>query len=134
MDALLNQWEGGLTSVVRRPLADWLMAHPFLAWLVAHPLWALVLVGLGLLLLAGLWSAIARLTERFWLTLVRLPFQLMAWIFSGITGRLLRRSAPTAETAPDRLNAIVLRLENLQQEQALLLQEMHRLLAERTQE
>jgi hypothetical protein len=114
-------------------LQAWLLEHPIVAWLVLHPLWGLSLLGVVLLLFAGLWSAIARLTEGFWLTLVRLPFQLITWLFVTTTGLLMRRwvkPAPT-EASPDRLVEIMTRLEALQTEQEDLLQEMRQLLAER---
>jgi thiol:disulfide interchange protein len=126
-------WTEGLQSALLRPLQTWLLEHPLVAWLVLHPIWGLALLGVGLLLFAGLWSAIARLTEGFWLTLVRLPFQLVASVFAIITGLLLRRWAranPEAEQA-NRLGEIIARLEDLQTEQDDLLQEMRQLLAER---
>ena len=103
------------------------------AWLVLHPFWSLALAGLAILLFAGLWSAIARLTEGFWLTLVRLPFQLIAWLFTTTTGLLVKRwtKATPQELTSDRLTEIMARLESLQTEQEVLLQEMRQLLAER---
>lgn len=126
-------WTDSLQSVLVRPLQAWLMEHPVAAWLVLHPLWGLGLLGLAILLFAGLWSAIARLTEGFWLTLVRLPFQLLTWLFATTTGLLVRRWAKTTPTEanPDRLGEIMARLEALQTEQEDLLQEMRQLLAER---
>lgn len=126
-------WADALESALLQPLQAWLMEHPMVAWLVLHPLWGLGLLGAAILLFAGLWSAIARLTEGFWLTLVRLPFQLITWLFVVTTGWLVRRwvkpSPPTA--SPDRLGEIMARLEALQTEQKDLLQEMRQLLAER---
>jgi hypothetical protein len=128
-----SPWAEGLQSTLLKPLQAWLLEHPLVAWLVLHPLWALALVGLSILLLAGLWSAIARLTEGFWLTLVRLPFQLITWLFTATTGLLLQRWAQASppEANSDRLGEIMARLETLQGEQDDLLQEMRQLLAER---
>ncbi|HIK45034.1 MAG TPA: hypothetical protein IGR64_09120 [Leptolyngbyaceae cyanobacterium M65_K2018_010] len=127
-----------LQSVLLTPLQRWLTEHPLLGWLAGHPLWTLALVGLGLLLFAGLWSAIARLTEGFWLTLVRLPFQLGGWLFATtasllVKSLLVKQWAKTAkpEPSPDRLGEILARLATLQSEQAELLAEMRQLLADR---
>jgi hypothetical protein len=126
-------WTEGLQSALLKPLQSWLMEHPIVAWLVMHPLWGVALLGVAILLFAGLWSAIARLTEGFWLTLVRLPFQLISWLFTAVTALLVRRWAqgPAPEATSDRLSEIVARLEALQTEQEDLLQEMRQLLAER---
>ena len=126
-------WTDGLQSALLKPLQTWLSDHPMAAWFVLHPLWAGVLVVLILLLLAGLWSAIARLTEGFWMTLVRLPFQLVTWLFVTTVGLVLKRWPKGEATAvsPDRLGEIMARLEALQIEQENLLQEMRQLLAER---
>jgi hypothetical protein len=116
-----------------KPIQAWLMEHPLVAWFVLHPLWGLAVLGVAILLLAGLWSAIARLTEGFWLTLVKFPFQVVTWLFATTTGLLVRRWAKAApqEANADRLGEIIARLESLQTEQEDLLQEMRQLLADR---
>lgn len=125
-------WTDGLQSVLLNPVQTWLSEHPAVGWLVAHPLWGAGLLVLGILLLAGLWSAIARLTEGFWLTLVGLPFRLGGWLFTTVTGVLVQRWVkPTPQANPDRLTEIVGRLEALQTEQEDLLAEMRQLLGER---
>jgi len=128
-----SSWTDGIQSVLLQPLQSWLGEHPVVAWLVLHPLWSLALLGLAILLFAGLWSAIARLTEGFWLALVQLPFRLVTWLFAGTTGLLVKRWVGSSgqEAGPDRLTEIVTRLEVLQTEQADLLQEMRQILAER---
>ncbi|TVQ08486.1 MAG: hypothetical protein EA368_11680 [Leptolyngbya sp. DLM2.Bin27] len=122
-----------MQSVLLGPVQSWLAAHPLVGWLVAHPLWTLGLALVALLLFAGLWSAIARLTEGFWLSLVKLPFQLSGWIFAAVSGLLVRRWAkPTAVVAEaDRVSEIIGRLETLQTEQESLLEEMRTLLEKR---
>ncbi|WP_194056322.1 hypothetical protein [Nodosilinea sp. LEGE 06152] len=104
-----------------------------MGWLVGHPLWSLGLVVVVLLLFAGLWSAIARLTEGFWLNLVKLPFRLSGWIFGAVSGLLVRRWAKPTQLEPghDRIGEIVARLETLQTEQETLLEEMRQLLRKR---
>ncbi len=134
----IPSWPGGgltdgLQSVLLRPLQDWLLEHPVVAWFVSHPLWALALLALAILLFAGLWSAVARLTEGFWLTLVGLPFRVVTWIFTTTTVLVMRQWSkdPATDNSPDRLGEIMARLEALQTEQENLLQEMRQLLAER---
>jgi hypothetical protein len=97
-ETLTNPWE----SLLLRPMQGWLAEHPLLGWLLGHPLWLLGLVVVGLLLFAGLWSAIARLTEGFWLALVQFPFRLSNWIFGAVSGLLVRRWVRPATTADGR--------------------------------
>lgn len=125
-DGLANPWE----SLLLRPMQSWLAEHPLVGWLLGHPLWALGLALLGLLLFAGLWSAIARLTEGFWLALVGLPFRLSTWLFGAVSGVLVRRwvKSPQVERGADRLGEIMARLETLQTEQESLLDELRTLL------
>ena len=132
-DTFTNSWTNAAQSALLRPVQDWLMEHPLMGWLAGHPLWVLVLVVVGLLLFAGLWSAIARLTEGFWLSLVKLPFRLGGWIFGGLSGLLVRQWAKPAklEVGDNRLKEIMSRLETLQTEQESLLEEMRGLLGKR---
>lgn len=129
-DTFANSWGDAAQSALLRPVQGWLAEHPVMGWLVGHPLWALGLGILGLLLFAGLWSAIARLTEGFWLSLVKLPFQLSGWIFGTLSGLLVRQWAKPSKAEPgrDRMGEIVARLETLQTEQETLLEEMRQLL------
>lgn len=132
-DTFTNSWGDAAQSALLRPVQSWLMEHPLMGWLVGHPLVALVLVVVGLLLFAGLWSAIARLTEGFWLSLVKLPFRLSGWIFGAVSGLLVRQWAKPAklEAGENRLSEIMGRLETLQTEQESLLEEMKGLLGKR---
>ncbi|MDX1978126.1 MAG: hypothetical protein SFT94_10675 [Pseudanabaenaceae cyanobacterium bins.68] len=63
-----------------------------LTWLVSHPLQALFLGLLLLSLLSGLFSALSKLSEQLWLFLLRAPFQLIGWLFSGLTRKLAKPS------------------------------------------
>lgn len=128
-DGLGNPWE----SLLVGPVQGWLAQHPLLGWLVGHPLWALGLAGVGLLLFAGLWSAIARLTEGFWLALVGLPLRLSTWIFASLSRLLVRRwtKPPALAESSDRLDEILGRLATLQTEQETLLAEMREILEQR---
>jgi hypothetical protein len=133
------------TEAMQRAVADvfqdWLVAHPMLGWEITHPLWS---IGLGLLLLFlfwGLLNAISRLTERLWVTLLRIPLQLGQWIgqqllrFVKLPAWVLRSEHPTLQPEPIRrekrktLQDALLQLEQLQQEQVRLLQEIRQTLA-----
>ncbi len=139
-DTLNKSWVSVAQAALLNPVQSWLGEHPLAGWLLGHPLWMLALVALGLLLFAGLWSAIARLTEGFWLALVQLPWRLSHWIFAAVSGRLVRWwakpfGAKLSGTKPsgaglggDRLGEIMGRLETLQTEQEGLLEEMRELL------
>ncbi|PZV07467.1 MAG: hypothetical protein DCF32_07265 [Leptolyngbya sp.] len=129
-DTFANSWADAAQTALLRPVQGWLSEHPVMGWLVGHPLWAIALGILALLLFAGLWSAIARLTEGFWLSLVRLPFRLSGWIFGMVSGLLVRQWAKPAklEAGDNRLSEIMSRLEMLQTEQESLLEEMKGLL------
>jgi hypothetical protein len=133
MAVLTDTVTDALQSVLISPWQSWLSEHPIVAWLVIHPLWALALIGLGLLLFAGLWSAIARLTEGFWLMLVRLPFQLGGWFFLTSSSLLVNQWTKSSQPAdpPNRLSEIITQLERLQAEQEGLLAEIRELLTER---
>jgi hypothetical protein len=126
---------------------NWLMAHPILGWGVTHPLWALGMVVALAFMSGGLLRAIAQLTEQLWIDLLQLPMRAIRW---GLN-RLLpwRKPQPSTQTsAPvgfytptlkqnqtglqsanhQQLCEIMVRLEQIQQEQALLLQDIKALL------
>lgn len=110
---------------------QWLDVHPVLAWFVHHPFVTAGLVLLLLLLLQGLFGAIARFSERFWLSLFQSPLKLGRWFF-GMGAKSLKFVAsrePTASDRQTRLTAILDRLEVIRREQETLLQELKSLLA-----
>ena len=85
MPHFLNQ---NIHQVLWTPLEVWLGEHPFMHWFLIHPL---ILLGLGLivlLLLAGLMSAIAHLTQNLWLRLLQLPIQLVQALGKAIATSL----------------------------------------------
>jgi hypothetical protein len=110
--------------------------HPYLAWSIAHPIFGLTLFLLGIFSLWGLMKAIGRGIEQMWLFLLKTPFRLLQPIFRSIWGSIQRRLGynsarevqPIAEAdrnfTVDRIDLIVARLQMLNQEQDLLLQEL----------
>jgi hypothetical protein len=127
------------------PFQDWLSQHPQVSWLLANPGWLLVVIFVVAFLLLGLLQAVASLTEKFWLGLLKLPILCVRWIWrAGIF--LLRRPFATQPKAmqsslrvqphlasvssSNRLAEVLNRLEVLQREQDELMQEVRLLLAD----
>jgi hypothetical protein len=111
-----------LLAPITDPLTDWLEAHSPWSWLFAHPIALIGVVLLALFLLSGLLSAIAQLTQRLWIGLLRSPWQLTRWIF-GKGSQWVKR-----DPQPDRLTIVLDRLESLKREEDELLQEVRSLL------
>jgi hypothetical protein len=116
--------------------SQWLVQHPYLAWTIAHPLPSVGLVLLAIFSLWGLLRAIARGIEQVWIFLLKTPFKLLQPIFILIW-RLVRRifghnnlsvsqiaTQSVQHPTPERIEAIVDRLQTLNHEQSLLLQEL----------
>lgn len=115
------------------PIQDWLAAHPAASWLMAHPVWLLGLVMVLLLLLSGLFGAIAQLTQKLWIGILQAPLLLTRWVFAGVFQlfQALFRSKDRSQPEPqqERLAEIVARLEALKQEQDELLNEVKAILS-----
>jgi type VI protein secretion system component VasK len=131
---IFQQFLGGFWQSLTQPIQDWLLDHPFGNWLLSHPLWAIGLVLIALLLLSGLFGAIAQLTQTLWIVLLRSPVVLIGWLVAGII--LLVKAPfrspgklPAAETKQQRLAEILDRLDALKQEQDNLLQEAKQILS-----
>lgn len=137
-------WDGFWNSLTA-PLQTWLSQYPGAAWLLANPGWLIVAVVVALFLLSGLLRAVAGLTEQLWLGLLRLPFQLVRWVWQGSLFLLRRPFAkppqavqsslmvqPDSPTEPrsERLTEVLERLESLRREQDELMQEMKLLLTD----
>jgi hypothetical protein len=135
-DNWTNAWGDAAQSALLRPVQGWLAEHPVMGWLVGHPLWAIALHSPANSSSPKIPSAIARITEGFWLSLVKLPFRLSGWIFGGLSGLLVRQWAKSAklEAGDNRLSEIMSRLKTLQTEQESLLEEMRELLGKRNEE
>lgn len=121
-----------LQDALTTPVQAWLKQHWLLDWLISHPLWLLASVMLALFLFSGLLRAMAGLTERFWLALLRLPVLLGRWVWLGSS--LLFRPlffplSKAEQPVPSRLAEVLARLEALRQEEHELIQEMKSLLS-----
>lgn len=87
MPHFLNQ---NIQQMFWSPLEVWLGEHPLIHWLLTHPFILLGLSLIALLLLAGLMSAIAYLTQNLWLRVLQLPVQLIQVLGSAIAIGLKR--------------------------------------------
>ncbi len=107
--------------------------HPVIAWTMSHPLWAIGLFFIALLLCWGLLGAIARLVQEAWMLLLQVPLKLLRWLFSGLFKVFFTRTVKSDEVSvreerEQRLVETLNRLEALQQEQELLMQEVKTIL------
>ncbi|MEM9217082.1 MAG: hypothetical protein AAGD25_22395 [Cyanobacteria bacterium P01_F01_bin.150] len=148
MPNFLNQ---NLHQMLWNPLKIWLGEHPLVYWFLSHPLILLGLSLLILLLLAGLVSAIAQLTQNLWLRLLQLPVQLvralgqaiaigfqrlLQYFFKGLTADESDEPVPTTESSVlllsrndsfssyTNLQALLNRLERVRQEEAELIEQI----------
>jgi hypothetical protein len=85
-----------------------------------------------MILLRGLLGAIAQLTERVWVALLRAPMVLVSWILGAIV-KVFRPSSMTSSpvelpSPEQRLADILDRLDALKREQDALLQEVRSML------
>jgi hypothetical protein len=116
--------------------SQWWIAHPYLFWMISHPLPSLGLLLLTIFSLWGLMKAIGRGIEQIWLFLLTTPFKLLQPIFRAIwrsiqrvfghnnseSDRVNSQIIPNSPT--ERIDVVVDRLQILNREQDLLLQEL----------
>jgi hypothetical protein len=130
---------------------SWLISSPLLGWGLAHPILGLTAAVAAVVLLGGLLRAIAQLTEQLWVKLLQMPMRVGQWLFFQLLCLLKVRPRTVANTQnlvtadslklalnetntsePDQqMYEIMVRLERLQQEQTLLLQDIKTLLVNR---
>jgi hypothetical protein len=119
-------------DIISQPLIKsfqgWMAEHPVLAWMTNHPLWSFLLFFFTLLLLWGFLGALARGLQQLWILLLQAPLKLLRWIFSNLFKALPALKAEEPQGREQRLLAAIDRLEALQQEQELLMQEVKTML------
>jgi hypothetical protein len=128
----------------------WLIHNPLLSWVFEYPVGGIVAVVILVLLFGGLVRAIAQITEQLWVRLLQMPMRAGQWVFTQLLHLLrlkprnpdhasalsptqslpptLNRSVPLPTSSEQQLCEIMSRLERLQQEQTLLLQDIKTLL------
>lgn len=125
-------WNEFLTVV-----QTWLTHHPYIQWAIAHPFWSIALLLIALWLLWGLFGAIARLTEQFWIHLLQVPFRLVQWVVETLSRRVqglpfwLPGPPPPCDRQ-EKLKELLHRLETMRQEQDRLLEEVKALLLDQS--
>jgi exonuclease VII large subunit len=110
----------GVQDLIKTSAQEWIAAHPLIAGILSHPLWSIGAIFLILLIGWGLIGAIARFIEQAWLLILQSPFA------------LLKKTAELNLVAKDpkkQLVDVLVRLENLNQEQDKLLQEVKEILS-----
>jgi DNA uptake protein ComE-like DNA-binding protein len=141
--ALNNRWQsagmrGTMIDVAQDAIANsvqtWLDAHPIIGWFIIHPLILIATILLLIWLSWGLFRAIAQLSERLWIGLLRAPFQLLGLCWQLAT-RLLQRSnsepqpaLPDEPNKQEKLATLLARLEDMRREQDELLKEVQMML------
>jgi hypothetical protein len=119
-------------DIISQPLTHsfqgWMAAHPVLAWMTNHPLWSIALFFVTLLLFWGLLGAIARLIQQIWMRILQAPLKFLRWIFGSLFKAIPVLKAEEPQGREQRLLAAIDRLEALQQEQELLMQEVKTML------
>lgn len=112
-------------------IQEWLSAHPLVAWLLTHPLYTFGCVILFILLFGGLLRLVNRLTEKVWIYLLQIPIGLFRWLGMRLIG-FLKREAGTSNSSEGtkvrRPADVLMRLRELQQEEAELMRELQSLL------
>jgi hypothetical protein len=87
---------------------------------------------MGLIVLVGLGSTLARLTEALGMQIVRFPVALGGWMVAALAQPLRRRwKTRHPVDSEDRLEAILDRLDALHHEQEVLLGELRQHLTQR---
>lgn len=131
---LSNIFDRFIVDSAVQPLQEsweqWLAEHWWVAFLLHHPLALLALIGVLVFLVSGVFRALSRTSENFWLFLVKMPFRVLGWL--GVRGMTwLRQNQPKPEKG-DRLAELLNRLDHLREEQETILQEVKTLLKDQT--
>jgi cell division protein FtsB len=106
---------------IQLAIDQWLASHWWVNFLVHHPLVLLGVVLLIVFLVSGALRAISRTSESLWILALKLPFRLLGWL--GVRSLAWWRKNQQDEKG-DRLNALLTRLEVLQEEQDAILAEV----------
>lgn len=118
-------------------LDSWFDQHPFMYWLTQHPtisiITTLVLVVLLIRLLVTIYRAIANSIDRLWLWILQSPFLLVkflfGWEFKSKKNLQTTNTITNYEltTNSEQLQEIITRLDKVQEQQKLILQEIAQL-------
>jgi hypothetical protein len=126
-----------LQVAIAAMVQTWLAEHPIFAWIVSHPLKAGILLLVILLLVQGLFGAIAALFKNFWLSLLNLPYQLLRRLTMGGLSLVGQRAGNAKASkalepkaiAQTRVAEILTELSTMQRQQEQLMREVEEILA-----
>ena len=133
-----------IETAITSYFSQWLGNHPYLAWTISHPLPSIGLLLLLAFILGGLFRAIGGVFEQTWIFLLKTPFKLLQPIFQGLWRSIEQifghnnlsgwkiTKKPDHSLPIQRRAQILDRLQTLNQEQNLLLQELSSLADEKS--
>lgn len=124
---LNNSIQEATQAAIRSLMNDWLSEHPIMGWLFHHPVMTLVLILVSLLLLFGLFQAIFRVIEQFWVTLFKSPLLLGKTLlgFRAVNSvEPVHSSGIVSTSGSEQVSQLLARLDQIQQEQKKILQEL----------
>lgn len=110
-------------EVILTSLQMWMVEHPAIAWIVNHPLLAIILVLFIFLVFWNLLNTIIKFIPQIFLLILKIPF-ISAFKFFQNTKVIQSNNLDMQERLPN----ILIRLEELRQEQDDLMREMKEIL------
>jgi hypothetical protein len=113
-------------EVILTSVKMWMVEHPAIAWIVNHPLLAIILILFIFLVFWNLLNAIIKIIPQIFLFILKIPFISAFKIFQNIP--LIKSNNLDIQ---ERLPTILIRLEELRQEQDNLMREMKEILTSR---
>jgi hypothetical protein len=124
-----DSFNRSVNDAIGTALHNWLQSHWPLNWMVAYPLASLGVAALGIILCWGLFGAIGRGVERFWIALLQTPFRWTNLLFQQLW---VRRGglAPRGSSRDQQIALLMQRLTASQREQAELLAQLSALMQE----
>jgi ElaB/YqjD/DUF883 family membrane-anchored ribosome-binding protein len=112
---------------IRSLVSDWLTEHPVVAWIVQHPLLTLLLIVVGIVLLWGLFQAVFRVIEEFWVSILKSPLFLGKTLLGLRAMKSVDLGQPSgafADADSEQVRQILARLDLIQQKQEKILREL----------
>lgn len=130
LDATLHKAEqlssaiaNSVQEVISTSVQMWMVEHPAIAWIVTHPLLAIILILFILLAFWNLLNVIIKFIPQIFLFILQIPF-ISAFKFFQDTKVTQSNNLDIQERLPN----ILIRLEELRQEQDHLMREMKEIL------
>lgn len=129
-----NYLVNSIGSSINSSWHNWLIQHPLLSWLFNHPLIAFVgsflTLVLSIRLFMTVYRAIANMIDRMWLWILRSPWLLLKFLFGWEAKSVKADTTITnyeVTNNPEQLQEIMIRLEQIQQQQEQIIQDLAQL-------